>query len=179
MIAEDTHTGGDQILNQDNQPYTYPSDDQIADQILENIPPEVDPNNRTELPIQDDLGLGLVLNENYPPEYEVDEYGKLKKGDVKGDNLENHHVPQKALAKDVVDGYPTDSTASSAPAIRLSKKDHSEITRMQNKNKEARQSMTPRELLADDARMLREIDVPNAQIIEILNQNKIKYGFKK
>jgi hypothetical protein len=39
--------------------------------------------------------------------------------------------------------------------------------------------MTPRELLADDARMLRTIEVPNNKIIEIIKQNKIKYGFNK
>jgi len=33
--------------------------------------------------------------------------------------------------------------------------------------------------MADDARMLRDIGVPNKQIQEIIKLNKIKYGLKK
>jgi len=39
--------------------------------------------------------------------------------------------------------------------------------------------MTPRELLADDARMLRDIGEPNKQIQEIIKLNKKKYGYTK
>jgi len=36
-----------------------------------------------------------------------------------------------------------------------------------------------RELLADDVRMLREIGVLNNKIQELIELNKIKYGYKK
>ncbi|MBD3807475.1 MAG: hypothetical protein IE880_02010 [Epsilonproteobacteria bacterium] len=49
----------------------------------------------------------------------------------------------------------------------------------QNANKVARSKMTPRELLADDVRMLRKYGVPNSQIILIINMNKAKYGLTK
>ncbi len=45
--------------------------------------------------------------------------------------------------------------------------------------KKLRIKMTPRQLLADDTKMLREIGVPNKQIQEIIELNKIKYGLKK
>ncbi len=113
-------------------------------------------------------------------EHEVGEFKKLKDNDVVGDNLDNHHVPQKDLAKkNETENYPLDKNANTAPAIRIDKEKHKEITILQRKNKEVRSKMTPRQLLADDARMLREIGVPNKQIQEIIELNKIKYGLKK
>lgn len=97
-----------------------------------------------------------------------------------GDNLDNHHVPQKDLAKkNGTDGYPQDGTASTAPAIRINRETHKQTTRDQMKNKTARSKMTPRELLADDARIMRKHKVPNDKIQEIIELNKIKYGFNK
>lgn len=62
ISPDETHTGGDQIVDQKNQPYTTPSYDDPVDQLLENIPEGVG-NNNTELPIQNDLGIGLVFSE--------------------------------------------------------------------------------------------------------------------
>jgi len=39
--------------------------------------------------------------------------------------------------------------------------------------------MTPRQLLADDSRMLKKHGVPNENIKTIIELNKIKYGYKK
>ncbi len=111
--------------------------------------------------------------------YEVGEYGGLRAGDIPGDGLQNHHVPQKAVAKNSVPGYPQDKNAASGPALRLEDAEHSRITAMQNANAEARAKMTPRELLADDARMLRSIDVPNDKIQDLIRINKEKYGYGK
>lgn len=63
------HVGGSEIAEIDNSPYTTPSDDEIIDSILENLPPKVG-DNSTATPIQDDLGLGLVLSrpENLSPD---------------------------------------------------------------------------------------------------------------
>ena len=113
-------------------------------------------------------------------EHEVGEYKKLKDNDIVGDNLDNHHVPQKDLAKkNGTENYPTDTSSNTAPAIRIDKDLHREITRRQTRNKVARSKMTPRELLADDARMLRDIGEPNKQIQEIIKLNKKKYGYTK
>ena len=110
---------------------------------------------------------------------EVDEFGRLRSGDVVGDQLENHHVPQKAIAKNSVVDYPKDKDAVTAPAIRLSEEDHLLITKLQKANQAQRSKMTARELLADDARMLRSIGVENAKIAQIIEMNKAKYGFTK
>ena len=113
-------------------------------------------------------------------EHEVGEYKKLNDNDVVGDNLDNHHVPQKDLAKkNKTINYPKDTNSNTAPAIRVNSRLHKQISAQQTKNKVARSKMTPRELLADDSKMLREIGVPNKQIQEIIELNKIKYGLKK
>lgn len=39
--------------------------------------------------------------------------------------------------------------------------------------------MTPRELLADDVKILRDVGVPNEQIRQIIQMNKDKYGLTK
>lgn len=109
-------------------------------------------------------------------------YKKLKKnqiGSAVGDNLDNHHVPQKDIAKKNIDGYPKDKNSQSAPSILIDERLHKQITAQQNTNKAVRNQMSPRELLADDARMLREIGVPNNKIQEIINMNKQKYGLTK
>ncbi len=117
------------------------------------------------------------ISEKSPTPYEVsDEYRKLTKGDVVGDGLENHHLPQKSVAKKIVEGYPQDKNALTAPAIRLPEAQHIAITRLQTLNAEMRAKMTPTQLLADDARMLRDVGVPENSILQILLINKIKYG---
>ena len=70
-------------------------------------------------------------------------------------------------------------TSQSAPSILIDERLHKQITAQQNANKVARSQMTPRELLADDTRMLREIGVPNNKIQEIIELNKQKYGLTK
>ena len=110
---------------------------------------------------------------------EVDEFGRLRLGDVVGDGLENHHVPQKAVAKNSISDYPKDKDALTAPAIRLSEEDHLLITKLQRLNQVQRSKMGPRELLADDAKMLRSIGVENVKVTQIIEMNKAKYGLSK
>ena len=109
--------------------------------------------------------------------YEVDTYGNLQKNDVTNDKLGNHHVPQKALAKIIIKGYPQDANALDAPAIRLPDSEHSIITKLQSKNKEARSKMTATELLQNDIDMLREhTNAPEESINKLIEMNKEKYG---
>jgi len=73
ITPDEIHTGGDQIVDQENQPYATPVYDDPIDQLLENIPEGVE-NNSTALPAEDDLGLGLVLSENsYTPPPKIPE----------------------------------------------------------------------------------------------------------
>jgi hypothetical protein len=123
--------------------------------------------------------VGGLPNGSAVTRLDVDEYKNLTKNSPVGDGLDNHHVPQKTIAQDVVPGYPQDKTAGSAPAITLTKAEHTYITGQQNANQAARSLMNPRDLLADDARMLREIGVPNDKIQQIIELNKVKYGFNK
>jgi hypothetical protein len=58
----DVNPGGSEIVEQGSDAYTTPAYNDPIDELLENIPEGV-VNNSTELPIQDDLGLGLVLSE--------------------------------------------------------------------------------------------------------------------
>ncbi len=60
---EDVNLGGSEIADQSIDSMTTPIHDDPVDQLLENIPEGLD-NNSTELPVQDDLGLGL--NEEAP-----------------------------------------------------------------------------------------------------------------
>lgn len=119
-----------------------------------------------------DLNLSFIILQDLTP------FLSTKNSPV-GDGLENHHVPQKNIAKDVVLGYPQDKTAGSAPAITLTETEHKLITTAQKANQNARSQMTPRELLADDSCMLRDIGVPNDKIQQIIELNKVKYGFNK
>lgn len=108
--------------------------------------------------------------------YEVDTYNNLKANDVVGDKLGNHHVPQKALAKTQVGGYPQTKLAGDAPAIRLPDAEHAEITRAQSKNKVARSKMSPEDLLKDDIDMLRKnTNAPESSIDKLKKMNKDKY----
>jgi hypothetical protein len=61
----DVNPGGSEIVEQGSDAYTTPAYNDPIDQLLENIPEGV-VNNSTELPIQDDFGLGLVFNEKNP-----------------------------------------------------------------------------------------------------------------
>ena len=109
--------------------------------------------------------------------YEVDTYGNLQKNDVTNNKLGNHHAPQKALAKIIIKGYPQDTNALDAPAIRLPDSEHSIITKLQSKNKEARSKMTATELLQNDIDMLREhTNAPEESINKLIEMNKEKYG---
>jgi hypothetical protein len=109
-------------------------------------------------------------------EHEVGEYGVLRAGDEVGDGLQNHHVPQKAIARDTVPGYPQDALAETGPAIRLTDADHGRINALQRANRAARQAMTPEQLLNDDVRMLRSIGVPEDRIAQLVQMSREKYG---
>ena len=100
----------------------------------------------------------------------------MKSRDLVGDGLENHHAPQKALARNTVPGYPQDALSRSGPAIRLTKAEHDAISSMQKANEAARRAMTPNQLMADDVRMLRTLKVPNAQIQKLIDMYRTKYG---
>jgi hypothetical protein len=117
-------------------------------------------------------GMNKAINE---ARYQVGEFKTLKKNDIVGDKLDNHHVPQKQPAGNTIEGY----DSKTAPAIKIDKKTHDKITAEQNANKVARSKMTPRELLADDVQMLRKHGVPNNKIQEIIQMTKNKYGLTK
>ena len=108
--------------------------------------------------------------------YEVDTFNNLKAKDIVGDQLENHHTPQKALAKTQVSGYPQTKMAGDAPAIRLPKDEYAEITRAQRQNKLSRSKMSPEDLLKDDIDMLRKhTNAPESSIDKLKKMNKDKY----
>jgi hypothetical protein len=112
--------------------------------------------------------------------YEVDTYENLSKTDRVNDKLGNHHTPQKAPAKVTVGGYPQDIKAGSAPAIRLPEAEHARITSEQAKNAAKRQKMTPRQLLADDIRLLRKhTNAPNSSLQKLIDMNKKNYNYNK
>jgi hypothetical protein len=106
---------------------------------------------------------------------QVGEYKTLKKNDIVGDGLDNHHVMQSDYGKNNITGY----DPKTAPSIKLDEKTHQKITNAQNANQTARSQMTPRELLADDIKMLRDVGVPNDKIQQIIQMNKAKYGLTK
>ncbi|MWP50467.1 hypothetical protein GQ592_12025, partial [Gilliamella sp. Lep-s21] len=109
--------------------------------------------------------------------YEVDTYDNLKAKDVVGDKLGTHHVPQKALAKTQVVGYPQTALAGDAPAIRLPDAEHATITKLQSQNKVVRSQMTATQLLQDDIDMLRtHTNAPETSIEKLKDMNKQKYG---
>jgi len=109
--------------------------------------------------------------------YDVDTYGNLNGKDVPFDRLGNHHVPQKALAKTQVGGYPIDASARDAPAIRLPDAEHATITKLQAQNKVARSKMTASQLLQDDIDMLRKhTNAPETSIEKLKEMNKEKYN---
>ncbi|MFJ1492461.1 RHS repeat domain-containing protein [Capnocytophaga canis] len=109
--------------------------------------------------------------------YEVDTYENLRAMDIVGDKLSNHHVPQKALAKMQVIGYPQTVFAEDAPAIRLPDAEHSIITKLQSKNKAVRSQMSAEQLLQDDIDMLRKYtNAPESSIEKLKEMNKEKYG---
>lgn len=113
-----------------------------------------------------------------PRPYEVDTYDNLRAGDQVGDGLQNHHVPQKAVARDKVDGYPQDKMAGDAPAIRLPDAEHTAVNRAQRGRDTT--ELSDRDLLADDIRQLRQnTNAPNSSLKELIELNKEKYGLEK
>ena len=129
--------------------------------------------------------VGVVVHNNPcaqpaagPKPYEVGTYDGLKKGDAVGDNLGNHHTPQKAEAKSIVSGYPQDKLAGDAPAIRLPNAEHSKISSLQGQRDTT--GMSARGLLADDIKMLkRETHAPNSSLQKLIEMNKAKYDYLK
>ena len=82
-------------------------------------------------------------------EYEVGDYDDLKKRAAKngqGQDFEIHHVPQKAVAKNVVPGYPQDPKAMKGPAIVLRAADHAFITNQQMSNPDTMNGQNPQAL---------------------------------
>ncbi|HZH39148.1 MAG TPA: RHS repeat-associated core domain-containing protein [Bacillales bacterium] len=109
--------------------------------------------------------------------YEVDTYDNLSARDVKGDGLENHHVPQKALARTQVPGYTQMLPAGDAPAIRLPSVEHRLITTLQIQNKATRSQLTATQLVQEDIDMLRRhTNAPESAIQQLINMNQQKYG---
>jgi hypothetical protein len=91
---------------------------------------------------------------NAPTAYESGGYGELKRNDLVDDGLQNHHVPQKAPAREIVPSYPQDKSANDAAAIRIPDDEHAQITAAQAKRDTS--NMTPQQLVADDLRLVQE-----------------------
>jgi RHS repeat-associated protein len=97
--------------------------------------------------------------------YEVGTYKDLKNGDIVGDGLENHHVPQKAIAKTKIRGYDEDE----APAIRLRSEEHSLVSSLQRDRVRENDlsGWSASDLVNDDLEMLRDIGVPDKHLREL------------
>jgi len=109
--------------------------------------------------------------------YEVDTYDNLKAKDVVKDKLGTHHLPQKALAKTTVSGYPHTANAGAAPAIRLPDAEHATITKLQSQNKVIRSQMNAHQLLHDDIKMLQtNTNAPQSAVNKLINMNETMYG---
>jgi hypothetical protein len=99
-------------------------------------------------------------------EYEVGEYGDLQKRSEAGDGLDLHHVPQKHPAAQVIPGY--DKLKGTAIALRQ------EIHRMIPTIRGTYDG-TARDLLATDAKNLRQIGVGNNFVQQIIYGAKVQH----
>ena len=95
--------------------------------------------------------------------------------------LDIHHTPQKALAQDLVPGYPP-VPSDDAPALALPHDEHVQVNIAQRRwmtayrNGEVAGGLTDRDLLARDIRMLRTYtNAPNSALQELIRLNKAMY----
>jgi hypothetical protein len=96
----DVNPGGSEIVEQGSDAYTTPAYEDPVDQILENIPEGIE-NNSSELPIQDDFGLGLVLSKI--PTIQKYSDGSYRTPDGKFASVNGEAAPGTAKANDFVD----------------------------------------------------------------------------
>jgi len=108
------------------------------------------------------------LDDNLGPvmKYDIGDFNVLRKHSKVGDGLDNHHVPQKSAAKQVIEGY----DQKTAPSIAAPNLDHKQIPTIKGEY-----NGTARDLLAKDAKDLRNIGVPNERIQTLIDYNKSKY----
>lgn len=140
--------------------------------------PSVAKNTARAVDTLEDSKVVTKLDDVVPAKYEVGTCTDLKKGDVVGDKLGNHHAPQKADAKSIVSGYPQDKLAGDAPAIRLPDEEHAKITKLQSQRDTT--GMSPRKLLAEDIKMLKQnTEAPHSSLQELIRMNKEKYNYRK
>lgn len=98
--------------------------------------------------------------------YEVGDFNDLQNRSVVGDGLDLHHVPQKHPAGQVIPGY----DHRRAPAMAVPRPDHKDIP-----TQRGTYTGTPRDLLAKDAKDLRNAGVPTDKVQEIIDFNKRRY----
>ena len=105
--------------------------------------------------------------------YEVGTYDSLRSRSLSGDGLDVHHVGQAHPMEDLIPGY----DRATAPAIALPEAEHSLIPTLRGPT-----SMSPRDVLVNDIRNLRNITVaPNAVLQQLIELNNKMYpgAFKK
>lgn len=104
--------------------------------------------------------------------YEVGDFDDLQKRSEVGDDLDLHHVPQKHPAAQKIENY----DSKKGPAIAIPKKIHKSIPTIKGIS-----SGSARDQLAKDARNLRNAEVPNEKVKEVIDYNKNKYpnAYKK
>ncbi|MFP1830935.1 RHS repeat-associated core domain-containing protein, partial [Lonsdalea quercina] len=125
----------------------------------------------------DPLGLSKC-----PEKWDVGSYEDLRDS-VKGQDLglDAHHVGQKAVMKDLVEGY----DPKTAPSILVPKEGHTRVlnneigvvSRSKINPNTGLPFTSPRDVIARDVRELRRVysDVPNSKLQELIQLNKDKY----
>ncbi len=111
---------------------------------------------------------------DYTKPYEVGTYRDLKNRSRPGDDLEIHHLPQKALAKRLIPDYDEDN----APAIALPQGEHRLINRMQQAAAGARNAIEDaQELVRQDIAMLQQASsAPQRAVDELKNLINQMFG---
>ncbi len=101
------------------------------------------------------IAVPKVSDDAYPKKtkaYDVGTYKDLVDRSEPGDKLQIHHLPQKALAKDLIEGYDKDN----APAIALPDAEHQVITALQNALQKIRSAYDLKQLVTQDIQMLEQ-----------------------
>jgi RHS repeat-associated protein len=99
--------------------------------------------------------------------YEVGTYDALKARSLTGDGLDIHHVGQTHPFEQLIPGY----DRATAPAISLPEVEHGMMPTAKGTT-----TMTPRDILANDIRNLRNLtEAPNSSLQQLIDLNKQMY----